>query len=183
MAKSYYAILGISSMATADEVRAAYRRLVKAYHPDHYHGGSENFRQVQEAYSILGNPERRRTYERQIHEPPMPGSSTPDVPCAEPLIPESEPVQVTPINPMPSFQWYGPPTDALFDRMWNQVSSLLSSQSGRVKRVAIEIAVTRAQARRGGTVTISVPARARCPSCFGYGRVGIYACSGYSGQL
>jgi molecular chaperone DnaJ len=68
MAKSYHATLGISSMATADEVRAAYRRLVKAYHPDHYHGGSENFRQVQEAYRILGNPERRRQYERQLHK-------------------------------------------------------------------------------------------------------------------
>ena len=144
--------------------------------------------------------------------PPMPGSSTPDVPCAEPLIPESEPVQVTPINPMPSFQWYGPaalprqlPLTAyaldgkvpaiLLDGYslqgfqvlisigcGTQVSSLLSSQSGRVRRLAIEIPVTRAQARRGGTVTISVPARARCPSCFGYGRVGIYACSGCAGE-
>jgi curved DNA-binding protein len=34
MAKSYYAILGTFSMATTDEVRAAYRRLAKAYHPD-----------------------------------------------------------------------------------------------------------------------------------------------------
>ena len=62
MAKSYYAILGISSMATTDEVRAAYRRLAKAYHPDLYHGNSDNFRQIQEAYNVLGNAERRRQY-------------------------------------------------------------------------------------------------------------------------
>ena len=182
MAKSYYAILGISSMATADEVRAAYRRLVKAYHPDHYHGGSENFRQVQEAYSILGNPERRRQYERQLHKPPMPGYSTPDAPRAEPLIPDPEPMPVKPINPMDSFQWYGPSTDSLFDMVRDSFSGLLSSQSGRVRVLTIEIPVAQAQARRGGTVTVSVPARARCPACKGYGREGIYVCRGCAGE-
>jgi curved DNA-binding protein CbpA len=40
MAKSYFAILGISSGASPEEVRAAYRRLAKEFHPDHFNGGS-----------------------------------------------------------------------------------------------------------------------------------------------
>ena len=46
MAKSYFAILGISSGATADEIRSAYRRLAKEFHPDHYTGDSEIFRDI-----------------------------------------------------------------------------------------------------------------------------------------
>lgn len=183
MAKSYYAILGISSMATTDEVRAAYRRLAKAYHPDHYHGGSENFRQVQEAYSVLGNAERRRQYERQIHEFPMVMPYKPQrFPEAEPLIPESNSVQLEDVHPMHSFQSFSPSTDSLFDIMWRNFSSLLSSQFGRVRRLAMEAPITAAQARRGGTVNISVPAEARCYSCQGYGSVGIYACRRCAGE-
>ena len=66
MAKSYFAILGLSSDATADEIRSAYRRLAKEFHPDHYAGDSETFREIQEAYSVLGNIRRRRDYERKI---------------------------------------------------------------------------------------------------------------------
>src|SRR5210317_631759 len=66
MAKSYFAILGISSGATADEIRSAYRRLAKEFHPDRYEGDSERFRDIQEAYSVLGNSRRRREYERKI---------------------------------------------------------------------------------------------------------------------
>ena len=55
MAKSYYAILGISSSAKADEIKGAYRRLIKEFHPDNYSGRSDIFEQIQEAYSVLSN--------------------------------------------------------------------------------------------------------------------------------
>ena len=57
MAKSYFAILEITSDATPDEVHSAYRRLAKAFHPDRYGGDSEPFQQIHEAYSVLGNPD------------------------------------------------------------------------------------------------------------------------------
>jgi curved DNA-binding protein CbpA len=69
MAKSYFAILGISPDATADEIRSAYRRLVKEFHPDHYAGESDRFREVQEAYAVLGNSRKQREYERDIRRP------------------------------------------------------------------------------------------------------------------
>jgi len=73
MAKSYFAILGISSGATADEVRSAYRRLAKEYHPDYYAGGSERFQDIQEAYAVLGNNRRRHDYEQSIRKASLNG--------------------------------------------------------------------------------------------------------------
>ena len=40
MAKSYFAILGVTSNASPNEIRSAYRQLAKAFHPDHFEGGS-----------------------------------------------------------------------------------------------------------------------------------------------
>ena len=69
MAKSYFAILGISPTATADEIRSAYRRLAKEFHPDRYSGGCERFQEVQEAYSVLGNNRKRGAYRQNIQKP------------------------------------------------------------------------------------------------------------------
>jgi len=66
-----YAILGISASATDAEVRAAYRRLVQRHHPDHNGGSREaarRFEEVQEAYEVLRDPEKRAAYDQLGHE-------------------------------------------------------------------------------------------------------------------
>jgi len=70
MAKNYFAILGVASSASPEEIRSAFRRLAKEFHPDYFEGGSRPFREIQEAYSILGNASRRRTYERSLTKSP-----------------------------------------------------------------------------------------------------------------
>jgi curved DNA-binding protein CbpA len=93
MAKSYFAILGISPNATVDEIRSAYRRLAKEFHPDHYSGSSERFKDIQEAYSVLGNRRRRREYKQSIRKVPRRTPLRPTrYPEPEPLIPEEDPV-------------------------------------------------------------------------------------------
>lgn len=93
MAKSYYAVLGISPDATTSDVKNAYRRLAKQYHPDHKGGDTQKFRDIQEAYSVLADSERRRCYEERVCAEPVrvrvsrPGQSQ----WAEPLIPGREP--------------------------------------------------------------------------------------------
>lgn len=181
MAKSYYAILGISSMATADEIKAAYRRLAKAYHPDCYQGGSHAFRQIQEAYQVLGDAERRRQYERQIHKAPVPKDST-SYPDPEPLIPETRSRQPEEIAPMRASQPFAPSPESLFDMMWSNFSSLISPRSGRTRTFTMKVPITRAQARRGGTINISVPAEVHCPLCHGRGSTGVYECSRCAGE-
>lgn len=64
-AKDYYAILSLSEIAAADEIKEAYRFLVRRHHPDTGHGDVAAFRLVQEAYEVLSNPALRRAYDHQ----------------------------------------------------------------------------------------------------------------------
>jgi curved DNA-binding protein CbpA len=66
MAKDYYLILGIGADATEDEIKSAYRREAKRHHPDCSGEDCEPFLALQEAYEVLGDPERRRAYDREL---------------------------------------------------------------------------------------------------------------------
>ena len=183
MAKSYFAILGISSDATADEIRSAYRRLAKEFHPDHYEGGSERFRDIQEAYSVLGNTRRRREYERNIRKvaPKRPSRRT-RYPEPEPLIPEDRPIDMEEISPVRSFHSFTPSFDEIFDWLWRNFSDLAQPKSGRVQNLTLEVTLSPEQARRGGSARVMVPAQAICPTCRGYGGIGPYECSRCAGE-
>ena len=64
--KDYYKILGISSNASQDEIKKAYRDLAKKNHPDANRGIPEaeaRFKDISEAYSVLSNPEKRKKYD------------------------------------------------------------------------------------------------------------------------
>ncbi|MBN1488268.1 MAG: VWA domain-containing protein [Anaerolineae bacterium] len=63
--KDFYAVLGISQEAMLHEIKQAYRKLARRYHPDSLHGDAQMFRQVQEAYEMLGDPVMRRAYDQQ----------------------------------------------------------------------------------------------------------------------
>jgi len=70
--KDYYRILGIDPKASPDEVKKAYRKLARKYHPDRNPGdekAEEHFKEVQEAYDILSSPESRRRYDRRRRDP------------------------------------------------------------------------------------------------------------------
>jgi DnaJ-class molecular chaperone len=64
--KEYYRILGVSSEATPDEIKRAYRRLALENHPDRNRGdrrAEERFKEISEAYGVLIDPEKRRQYD------------------------------------------------------------------------------------------------------------------------
>src|ERR687885_482161 len=62
-----YDTLGVSKTASQDEIKKAYRKLVRQYHPDRNPGdkaAEEKFKEVQTAYDVLSDPEKRKTYDR-----------------------------------------------------------------------------------------------------------------------
>ena len=64
MSKDYYQTLGVSKSVSQDEVKAAFRKLAHQHHPDKTGGDDKKFKELNEAYQILGDPEKRKKYDQ-----------------------------------------------------------------------------------------------------------------------
>jgi curved DNA-binding protein len=85
--KDYYAVLGVPSNAAEEDIKKAFRKLARQYHPDVAKdkvAAEEKFKEINEAYEVLGDPEKRKKYDRlganwNNPEPgPQPGRSPGD---------------------------------------------------------------------------------------------------------
>lgn len=73
--RDYYDVLGVSRQATENEIKKSFRRLARQYHPDMNKGpeAEARFKEINEAYEILSDPEKRAVYDRFGHAGPQAG--------------------------------------------------------------------------------------------------------------
>ena len=68
--KDLYKLLGLSRGASQDDVQQAHRKLIRKHHPDvnpSDHSAEERFKEIQQAYEVLSNPEKRREYDKRFN--------------------------------------------------------------------------------------------------------------------
>lgn len=190
MPKDYYLVLGITSDATLDDIKDAYRRLVKEFHPDHYGDNHSPFLAIQEAYSVLSDPIKRQTHDLEVlnqkkklrprYWESMRSGRRGQV---EPLIPDREkPMDLGTASLARSFHTYRPSFEDLFDRIFSNFRQTYRPKSEHPENLNVIITLTPEQAFRGGHIKVALPAQLTCPSCSGQGWVGVHECLRCNGE-
>jgi len=131
--RTYYEVLNVPESATAEEVHAAYRKLVKEFHPDRLVGipdhltevkklAEEKFREIQEAWATLGDPVKRNLYDDQLRalrgqsnsrfspSQPSPSSYAPTPPSKPPPSSSTRPAGVSSSRTTPASTSQTPPS-------------------------------------------------------------------------
>jgi molecular chaperone DnaJ len=184
MSKNYYVVLGVASNASDDDIKSAFRRRAMELHPDTSGLESGPFLELQEAYCVLSDPQRRRHYDREAHSVTI--RRRPWGPVAEPLVrerPRSESFRPSASSrnfreiPLAQiFERQSPAFDELLDRLWSNFESVSRPKSEALESLTVEVVISQEEARFGGRVQVNLPAHATCPACGGHGAVGFYEC-------
>jgi molecular chaperone DnaJ len=158
MAEDFYVVLGIARDADPGQIRRAYRRLARIYHPDARRPDSERFRQVQRAFETLGDDEARREYDAGL-------------PLQEP-VPPAEPAS----RPAPS--------SLVEEFLGGRLPGVFRSgrQIPREADLHVELVLEPHEARTGGLLPLSIPVERVCRGCGGTGRRGLLLCRSCLGQ-
>ncbi|WP_028314951.1 DnaJ domain-containing protein [Desulfatibacillum aliphaticivorans] len=167
--RDYYMVLGVSRDESPRGIKEAFRNLAMRYHPDR--AGlkwTERFREIMEAYEVLGNAERRRDYNDGLdHASPIPirrkSSVAPEYRAQpEPLIPER-------IPSIAEYLSFSEAFDALLHRFAMNFSGIGIPKAETAQSLDVELIISKSQAVRGGAALISVPAYYPCRYCRGTG--------------
>jgi molecular chaperone DnaJ len=173
MQRDYYLVFRLTPEALAEEIEAAYQRLIIKLRPYLSGLGSDQFLELQEAYSVLSDPMRRAVYDRKAKEFPVrPADAT----SAETLTPAQPVSRLEEISLLRSFQTFVPSASEIFDRLWSNFELVTRPKAERLESLTVEVTLAPKQVLKGGQIRILVPARAICPACRGRGSVGTYQC-------
>ena len=188
MAENHYTVLGVDSDATQAEIKSAYRREAKRVHPDCSGGECAPFRDVQEAYEVLSDPDRRRAYDadlarsrrariysRGLQPEPMRWRRAP----VEPLVPNQPQTRRAGSVFDPPLQSF---FEEVFDRIWYDWEPAPEPVRNREGGLAVEVRLTHEEALRGGRIRVWLPLEHICPACRGYGGSFLFPCQQCRGR-
>ncbi|MFO7687764.1 MAG: DnaJ domain-containing protein [Desulfobacterales bacterium] len=154
MAKNYYVTLGISRGADFNQIKKAYRKVAKKYHPDTTRSDdSRQFREIREAYETLADENARRHYDAQLQGPLAPV-------CIS-SVTETIKQRSSPFNGIKGFESL---VDEFFEGF---VPGLFHKERYRPARTDLyyEIILSPREAMHGGLFPIRVPVIEKCPRC------------------
>jgi molecular chaperone DnaJ len=200
--KDLYEILGVARTASTDEIKKAYRKLARKYHPDLNRGSrqaEERFKEVSLAHDVLSDAEKRRIYDEFGHEGLQAGF---DAGRAREYRRWSESGHGFSFRPgtggFESFGGFDPRaggarrrrraaeeersfTDFLSEMFGGGAAEETASQPARGGDIEHEVDVEFLEALRGTERAVSVRRPAPCPECHGTGRLGVRACTRCAG--
>lgn len=169
--KDYYQILGVSEKADAAEIKKAYRKLAKQYHPDANQNdarAAERFKEIGEAYAVLANAEKRKQYDQMRRMGPFTGfggggSRGPSGFSGTATGPGGERFTVDDLGDLGGL---GDLFSSIFD-----FGRKRKPRTGpeRGSHVEYTVDVPFETAARGGTVAVTVPVVEECATCAGSG--------------
>ncbi len=171
MTPNLYDVLGVDAEASPEQIQAAYVHWARQVAPDRDTPLTQPLKELQAAYAVLANPERRREYDSRAQQRPASNKAEPfraPEPSARP--PSKE------YSLRDSFASAHPSFDELFDRFWGNFSELSRPKAEHIESLTLEIPLNPEAAQAGGCARVLIPARARCPACSGRGALGVYQC-------
>jgi molecular chaperone DnaJ len=149
MPSSLYETLGVSKNASQDEIKKAYRKLVREVHPDTNPGHEERFKEVQAAYDVLSDPEKRKQYDRLGMTNGRPGAAGPGG---------------------TTFDFGDFDLGDLFGGLFNRGGRTQQQSRGqRGNDVEVEVRVSFEDALKGVQTTVPVQLDLACHTCHGTG--------------
>jgi DnaJ-class molecular chaperone len=165
--RDYYEILGVKRDATEDQIRQAFRKLARRYHPDvnpDDKTAEDKFKEINEAYEVLSDPDKRRRYDRL-------GANWRD--GAE-------------FTPPPGFSFSqdnlgdifsgGGVFSDFFEMLFGSSSEPRRAKVARGEDAQTEMTLSLEEAHRGGIHRLSVQSARRCADCNGAGAVNKRIC-------
>jgi molecular chaperone DnaJ len=152
VASNLYDVLGVPKNASPDEIKKAYRKLVREVHPDRNPGNEDRFKEVQGAYDVLSDPEKRKQYDRFGSANGRPGAG-------------AGPGGTT-------FDFSEFDLGDIFGGLFNRGGGRAQQQAQRGQRgndVEVEVRVSFEDALRGVQTTVPVQLELACHTCHGTG--------------
>ena len=162
--KDFYRVLDIDHAASPSEIKKAYRAAAKKFHPDVSSKNDRKFKQVQEAYETLSDPQKRVAYDKED----SPGIVPPPKPQT-PFQPDAFSFEFNDFIPG-IFDRVGWPFPELNDFWFDFDPDLFGAAGENHQEQFVEIILTPDEARAGGELSFGVPVWSTCNRCRGSGR-------------